>query len=404
MPRSKVQLPEGVRDIIGLEAYAKRRTEQQAREAFLLCGYQEIETPTFEYATVFDGELGDLRFENMMHFFDADGRMLTMRPDFTLPCARVVSALRDSFPTPVRVFYIGNAFGLEHNTGHQRREFSQAGAELMGLGGAQADAEIIMVAHQVLENMGLTSYVLDLGHVGVFKALWKAAGLSRTQADALRGLLDQKNELEALDMLNDLRVEAGIRDQLLKLIDLYGGIEVLSSAREALGVGGCQKALDELESVCQMLGDCGLTNRITIDLGHLTNMDYYTGTVFCALAEGVGSPLLSGGRYDGVLAQFGRPMPATGFAVSVSRVVNALENKGAWASAPPAFLLGANERYMGAALCQAAILRQRGQVVITAVCSTEKELYQRAGELGVMRVLYVDENGVRDLNEGEIRP
>ena len=404
MTTSKVQLPEGVRDIIGTEAYTKRKTEQKAREAFLSCGYQEIETPTFEYASVFDSELGNLRLENMVHFFDADGRMLTMRPDFTLPCARVVSALRDSFPVPVRIFYIGNAFGLEHNTGRQRREFSQAGAELMGFGGAQGDAEIIMVAHQILQSMGLTSYVLDLGHVGVFEALWKAAGLNRLQAEDLRSLINQKNEWEARAMLNDVGVADGLCDQLLALIDLYGGIKVLEDANKILTLDGCQNALRELDCVCRMLKECGLKERITIDLGHLTNIDYYSGTVFCAMMQGVGSPLLSGGRYDRVLSQFGRPMPATGFAVSMSGIISALEDIEAWETPPSPVVLGADEAFMGKALCQAMFLRRQGQVVVTVLCASTQELKEKAWELGATAALYFDGNGVCTMTGKEICP
>ncbi len=394
MPKSKVQLPEGVRDIISEEAYAKRCTEQRARDMFLRCGYQEIETPTFEYASVFDSELGDLRMENMVHFFDADGRMLTMRPDFTLPCARLVSALRDSFPIPVRVFYIGNAFGLEHNTGRTRREFSQAGAELMGLQGAQADAEIILTAVQVLENTGLRSFILDIGHVGVFEALWKEAGLTRLQADSLRSLLDQKNTVEAKDWMDRSRISEPLQKQFLLLIDLYGGMEVLQSAQEMLTAKGCSEILLELKKICDLLAECGLSERISIDLGHLTNMDYYTGTVFRAMADGVGSPLLSGGRYDNVLAQFSRPMPATGFALSISHVLTALENAMAWERRPPVSLfIGSTQEDAGKALCIAAQRRKQGEVVLTIQCATKQAFVDKQKESGAKAALWIDKDG-----------
>ena len=390
MPKSKVQLPEGVRDIIAEEAYAKRCVEQDARDMFLRCGYQEIETPTFEYASVFDSELGDLRMENMVHFFDADGRMLTMRPDFTLPCARLVTALKDSFPAPVRVFYIGNAFGLEHNTGRTRREFSQAGAELMGIEGAQADAEIIVTATQVLEQMGLFSYILDIGHVGVFRALYKEAGMTGKQADALRGLLNQKNAMEALDLMKGMGIDDQMQGQFLLLIDLFGGIEVLEQARQEIFATGCAQTLDELQRVCDMLSECGLRDRISIDLGHLTNMDYYTGTVFRAMADGVGSPLLSGGRYDNVLSQFGRPMPATGFAVSISHVLTALDNERAWKKKPSvSLLIGSADENMGRALCLAAQRRRQGEVVLTIRCNSERELTDLKDEYDAKDAMWV---------------
>jgi ATP phosphoribosyltransferase regulatory subunit len=400
MRLKRVQLPEGVRDIIGEEAFAKRRAEARAREALLRCGYEEIETPTFEYAAVFDG-IGDMRMENMLHFFDADGRMLTMRPDFTLPSARLVSALRDSFPLPVRVCYIGNAFGLEHNTARQRREFTQAGAELMGMCGAAADAEIILVAHQTLEHMGLCSHILDIGHVGVFDALWRAAGLSRAAADGLRTLLDRKDALEASAYLEHLDVDPALGEQFLTLIDLYGGVGVIDDAKRALTAPGCAKALHDLETVCRMLDDCGLTPRIAIDLGHLSNMDYYTGIVFRAMADGVGSPLLSGGRYDNVLEQFGRPMPATGFAIGLSRVLRALELSGGFEKRPGvAAVVGADQQNMGRALAYAKELRASLGVVITAACESEAALFAIQRETGAASTHWIDGAGAWVLGEG----
>jgi ATP phosphoribosyltransferase regulatory subunit len=405
MIRSRVQLPEGVRDIIGQEAFTKRQLETRAREIFMCCGYDEIETPTFEYATVFEEELGDLRMENMVHFFDTDGRMLTMRPDFTLPSARLVSALSSSFPVPVRVFYVGNAFGLEHNTGRQRREFSQAGAELMGFGDAPADAEIIAVADQALQRMGMDSYIFDIGHVGVFNALWKAAGLSGEQAETLRNLLNQKNTLETQALLDSYGVAPTLGSQFLALIELYGGMEVLESASEVLVEKGCAVALDELRSVCAMLTDCGLKDRIAIDLGLLTNMDYYTGTVFRALTRGVGSPLLSGGRYDDVLSTFGRPMPATGFAISISCVLSSLGGQRRCERKPRvSAIVGSPEALMGKALFYAASLRLSKQVVVTALCQTRTELLAKAHEIGADAAVFVDDSGMHVIYSREERP
>lgn len=391
---ANVQLPQGVRDYIGQEAYCKRWAEQRARETFLLAGYQEVETPTFEYDTVFADELGDLRRENMVHFFDADGRMLTLRPDFTRPCARLVSARAQQFDAPVRVFYIGNAFGLEHNTGQTRREFTQAGAELMGASGARADAEILVLAEQLLRGMGLPRFVIDLGHIGVFFGLLQACGLGGAQADRLRSLLDDKNEQEARDYLRVLPVEPALAEQFLLLTRMYGGMEVVQRAKACFRLPACQQALEELQQICDILRDYGLTDCISVDLGLLNNMDYYTGTVFRAMAPGVGTMLLSGGRYDSVLESFGRPMPATGFAMGIGRVLAALQKAGAWQQQRALdVLIGADAGCTGRALALAAQLRGQGRMAVVSFAQTREETVQEAARRQAEQAVWLPASG-----------
>ena len=391
---ANVQLPQGVRDYIGQEAYCKRWAEQRARETFLMAGYEEVETPTFEYATVFEDELGDLRRENMVHFFDADGRMLTLRPDFTRPCARLISARARQFGAPVRVFYIGNAFGLEHNTGQTRREFTQAGAELMGASGADADAEILVLAQQLLRGMGLPRFVIDIGHIGVFFGLLRACRLTGTQADRLRSLLDDKNEQEARDYLRTLAVDPALAEQFLLLPRMYGGMEVVQRAKACFPLPACQQALEELQRICDILRDYGLTDCISVDLGLLNNMDYYTGTVFRAMAPGVGTMLLSGGRYDSVLESFGRPMPATGFAMGIGRVLAALQKAGAWQQQKTLdVLIGAAPGRTGQALALAAQLREQGRMAVVSFAHTWEEVAREASARSVQELVWMEASG-----------
>lgn len=391
---ANVQLPQGVRDYIGQEAYCKRWAEQRARETFLMAGYQEVETPTFEYATVFEDELGDLRRENMVHFFDADGRMLTLRPDFTRPCARLISARAQQFDTPVRVFYIGNAFGLEHNTGQTRREFTQAGAELMGTSGAKADAEILVLAEQLLRGIGLPRFVIDIGHIGVFFGLLQTCGLAGAQADRLRSLLDDKNEQEARDYLRALSVDPALIEQFLLLTRMYGGMEVVQRAKTCFQQPACQQALEELQQICDILRDYGLTDCISVDLGLLNNMDYYTGTVFRAMAPGVGTMLLSGGRYDSVLESFGRPMPATGFAMGIGRALTALQKAGAWRQQRTLeVLVGAEQGRTGQALALAAQLRGQGRIAVVSFAQTWEEMADEATQRQAEQAAWIPASG-----------
>ena len=310
MKTVKAQVPEGVRDVTGQEAFAKRALEQRLQTMFVRSGFEEIITPSLEYAELFEGEVGNLRQDRMIRLFEQDGKMMTLRPDFTMPAARVVSSRAKQSRQPIRVFYRGSAFGLEHDYGQQRREFSQVGAELMGDSGLSGDAEMLSLAAQSMTELGFADFVLDIGHVGIFQCLAKQAGFSEEETETLRSMLDEKNAMEAGAFLQQLGVLKEIQHQCLSLIGLYGGVEVLDKAEEIFYQPCYQSVLKELRLLAAFLQQMGHGNSITIDLGLLPGFEYYNGLVFRGLGAGVGSPIISGGRYDGVLAQFGKPMQA----------------------------------------------------------------------------------------------
>ena len=213
MKTVKAQVPEGVRDVTGQEAFAKRALEQRLQTMFVRSGFEEIITPSLEYADLFEGEVGNLRQDRMIRLFEQDGKMMTLRPDFTMPAARVVSSRAKQSQQPIRVFYRGSAFGLEHDYGQQRREFSQVGAELMGDSGLSGDAEMLSLAAQSMTELGFADFVLDIGHVGIFQCLAKQAGFSEEETETLRGMLDEKNAMEAGAFLQQLGVLKEIQHQ-----------------------------------------------------------------------------------------------------------------------------------------------------------------------------------------------
>ena len=393
MQGNRVQIPEGLREYMGQEAYQKMEVQAQLRKNFRLFGYDEIQTPSFEYAAVFEGQIGFDRQDKMIRFFDTDGRTLVLRPDFTMPVGRMAAARREELPSPARLFYIGSAFGLEHDYGHQRREFTQAGAELLGAADYSADAEMIALAIESMASMGLKQFSVDLGHVGFFMALTAQSGLNRAQAGMLRRMIDSKNTAEAQDYLADMGLSKERMQNLLALIGLYGGQEVLEEANRFGGLQ-CEKALADLRGICKLLTAFGFGGHITIDLGQLPDIDYYTGQVFRGMADGLGYPILSGGRYDGVLGLFGRPMAATGFALGVERALAALDAGGQGTAMPAiACLIGAAPGYESDAYALAAQLRAEGRRAIMALHTGEAELMAEGIRLGAEGIAFCSRAG-----------
>lgn len=391
MKTVKAQLPEGVRDVTGQEAYAKRRLEQRLQAMFVQCGFEEIITPSLEYAELFEGEVGSLRQDRMIRLFEQNGKMMTLRPDFTMPAARVISS-RAASADPVRVFYRGSAFGLEHDYGQQRKEFSQVGAELMGASGLAGDAEMLHLAAQSMTALGFSSFVLDLGHVGIFQCLAKQAGFNEADTKTLRAMLDEKNAREAGQFLQQLGVLKEIQRQCLSLIDLYGGAEVLEKAERIFYQPCYQPVLGELKTLAGFLAQMGHGARMTFDLGLLPGFEYYNGLVFRGLSQGVGSPIISGGRYDGVLAQFGRPMQAVGFAIGMERAMAALKTIGAWPKAPQTdAVVGAAAGCFAEAIAYAQAQRAQGRCVVTSFYTTEEQVKEQAARCGAQAVFFPED-------------
>ena len=394
MKTVKAQVPEGVRDVTGQEAFAKRALEQRLQTMFVRSGFEEIITPSLEYADLFEGEVGNLRQDRMIRLFEQDGKMMTLRPDFTMPAARVVSSRAKQSQQPIRVFYRGSAFGLEHDYGQQRREFSQVGAELMGDSGLSGDAEMLSLAAQSMTELGFADFVRDIGHVGIFQCLAKQAGFSEEETETLRGMLDEKNAMEAGAFLQQLGVLKEIQHQCLSLIELYGGVEVLDKAEEIFYQPCYQSVLKELRLLAVFLQQMGHGNSITIDLGLLPGFEYYNGLVFRGLGAGVGSPIISGGRYDGVLAQFGKPMQAVGFAINMEQAMAALKADNAWPAVPKTDLVvGAAEGCFARAVAFARAKRSEGLRVVLSYQTDKSKVLAQAENEGAQAVFLEESKG-----------
>lgn len=393
------QIPGGVQDYLQAECYHKRRVERALRETFMMSGYDEVETPSFEYYDVYS-ESNALKQERMIKFFDPNGRILALRPDFTMPIARLCATRMEGAELPLRLCYVGSAFGNDADAQSQRREFTQAGVELLGLPGAKGDAEVIALAIVAMKEAGLTDFQIDIGQVEFFRGLMDQVGMNERDAEQLREYVEQKNELAIELMLKNYPMGGEIKSDLQRLPMLYGGPEVLDEAQAISSHPRCRAAIDNLREVYALLEAFGLSDYVSIDLGMVQAIGYYTGVIFKGMTGALGYPLLTGGRYDHLLRAFGRDLPATGFALGVKEILLSLDSQSALRPQPGVqVLVGADASCVSAAYAYAQKLR--GEGIRTAFClgCLPQQVVSQARQLGVPKAAYADANGVRQLIE-----
>ena len=317
--------PAGLTDILVKECELKFKIETAAREVFARHGYHVVQPPMFEYYDVYDAAV--TKAENMFKFFDNNGRMLALRPDLTTSVARI-AATKPLGELPYRIAYSGSAFRNDETfSNDRRREFSQAGIELIGNGGTDADAEVIEIAIEALLKFGVKDFQIDLGHADYYKGLAEIAGLDPIVSDKLRANINDKDFVAIEGILDGIDIDEKLKEVFMELPKMFGGIETAVAAAKNPIIGEKSRAaLENLISVYEILKGKGLDKYISTDLGMVPNLDSYTGIIVKGFAKGVAFPICSGGRYDNLTEKFGKALPATGIAIGIERVMTALSD------------------------------------------------------------------------------
>jgi ATP phosphoribosyltransferase len=321
--------PRGFRDVLLTEAAERRAVARSMGDVFEAWGYGFVETPVVEeYATLEAGAGGSLE-GTAFRLFDLDGSLLALRPEMTLPIARVVASRLVGQPGPHRLCYVADVFREKESLRGEARQFTQAGVEFVGAAGAVADAEVVAVLVEALEGAGLPSFTVGVGTVAVLRALLARSGRdAEWQASVMRAA-HERNLVEIDRLAGDTGLDPAVSEALRAVPRLRGDAGAIERCRAYAAACGCAGAVDDLAETWRLLEAAGVASRASVDFGILRSFDYYTGLIVEAYAPGLGLPLGGGGRYDGVLAAFGAPSPAAGFALSVERVLIALAEQGA---------------------------------------------------------------------------
>jgi len=313
MKRWNIYTPDGMQDILFDRCYIKRDLENRLRKLFLISGYREVETPTVEFYDVFSGDQNLIPQESMFKFTDQQGRILVLKPDMTIPVARIAATkLKDNI-WPVKCCYIGNTFSYNELGGGKQKEFTQAGVEILGIKSPEADAEVIALAVQALQLSGLEEFQIDIGQVDFFRSLMEESGLSPAETEEIRELIDRKDFVGVEHLVNSHAMPHEIKDIVLNLPGYFGSKELIEELERRNITGKALKALDYLKKVLDILDDWGCGKYVSVDLG--------------MVQSNIGFPVLSGGRYDNLIVKFGRDCPATGFSLGVNMILTALERR-----------------------------------------------------------------------------
>ncbi len=373
------QLPYGVADLFFNDAARKRTVERTLAETFTRWGYSEIIPPMFEYYESLAAEAGPQLREEMYRFFDRDGRTLALRADFTIPVARIVGTKLFDRTMPLRFFYIGSVFRYAEPQAGVRREFTQAGIELIGANTAEADAEAIALAMTALHVLGLDDFRFTLGNAAYLRATLCDLELSEADNAALLEAIRRKSAPALARLLDTLRMDAAHQRALAQFPTLWGDVQVLD--RAPCVNDQARAAVERLREVVARLAQFELADWITLDLAEDRGMAYYTGILFEGFVQGLGFAVVSGGRYDNLIAHFGPAIPAIGFAIGVERVMMARRTR---VSIAPEVIA---QEYT----VQVAEARARGQIVELDVLNRdENTLREYARVRGARQIWWRD--------------
>lgn len=382
-----VETPRGFRDFLPEEAAWRSSLSADVQRGFASWGYQPIETPTLEIEQVL--EQGGSSTDRFIALFDSDGRELVLRPDVTLPIARMVATRLKNEVGPFRFRYMAKVFRESESLQGQSREMTQLGIECIGDDGILADAEVITIMVEALEACGLAGFRVSLCSVGVLNALLDAAGGDDDWRRQVLLAYHDSNYVTLDELAASPGIDAAVGRSIAELPRIFGGREAIERCREVIGEIGCTNALEPLEQTWELLEATKVTDHILIDFSVLSSFDYYTGMVMEVYADGFGLSLGGGGRYNTMLESFGRTAPAAGFALSLERIMQALRAQGVTPvrSAVDALVGGADAATV---LAQAARLRSEGKTVCV---SSGDDIVAEAELRGIAQAFIVRDDG-----------
>ena len=356
--------PDGVRDIYGKEYDNIKYVRKTISDCLSSYGYSDIQTPSFEYFDVFSKEVGTIPSRELYKFFDKDNETIALRPDFTPSIARCAAKYFMDEDRPLRFSYIGSTFQNISSLQGKYSEVTQEGAELIGDGSVEADAEMVSLLIESLLKTGLVNFRISVGEVDYLKGLCTEANLSPEEEADLRDLISSKNPIAAADLLKECNISDEMRDKLLRITDTFADHSMLSELEKDAGNNISKKAIERLSSLFELLKIRGYEKYVSFDLGMLSKYQYYTGIVFKAFALGAGSPIAMGGRYDQLLSYFGKDAAAVGFVILPDEVEKLLERQGFAfpdaASVEEIFYKAGDESSYEEAVKKAAEIRSKG--------------------------------------------
>lgn len=388
----KMHTPEGVRDIYNRECETKIAIQKKLSTVLHLYGYQDIQTPTFEYDDVFRKEIGSTSTKELYRFFDREGNILTLRPDITPSVARAAATLFETEDFPIRLCYAGNTFTNHMSYQGRLKENTQLGAELIGLDSIEADAEMLAMVVDGLKRTGLKEFQVNIGHVDFIQSLLEATGLEDDEMDEIRTLINNRNYFGVEEILDNRSVKESVKEAFHILPELMGGPEILESAARIAPSAETRLAVTRLQQIYKLLRLYKAEDHVTFDLSMSGSYGYYTGIIFRAYTYGTGDAVVRGGRYDHLLEKFGKSTPSIGFAIIIDELMSALNRQKISVQTAKRNLLVYTEATEKWAVSLARSFRAKGKNIemLKRETEEEREVYEAYGKRSsIAGILYL---------------
>ena len=381
--------PDGTKDLLFGECDQRSQVTKTLKDLFTAQGYRRVMTPALEFYDVFGRAAKYLPKETMYKLTDHKGRLMVLCPDCTVPVARLTATRLKGMPMPLRLFYNHNIYRMFPELKGKSAEINQVGIELIGGERLRSDLEVVELAARSLDLIGGGKYRLELCHIGYFKAIMNSLDVDEELKEEIRYQIEQKNYASLTDILGEYKDSKAAR-ALLKLPRLFGGAEVFEKAYELFDENGAKESLDYLKGVYEYLQELGLGNKVIIDLGLVNLAEYYTGIIFRGYFQGIGEQVLSGGRYDMLLKEFGEDQCSIGFGINVDMASQKL--KPMPESIPEVLVFAPDMQYMAKAVCHRRELESQGILTENCVFDTMEEAFDYAKMRGIPKVHLVGED------------
>jgi len=320
--------PEGTRDKLFDECAAEKTITNRLRKIFEERGYREVKTPGFEFYDVFASNSNHYPQENMYKLNDSRGRLMTVRPDSTIPIARMTATKLKDSSLPIKLFYAQNVYRQQPELKGKSSEIMQMGLELIGDSSYESDLEMLSMAAESMKKATSGNFRIEIGHVGIYKILMNKLKAGNNDKEKIHRYVSSKNYAALNDILDRFPNNKTIK--ILKALPgLFGGEEALEEAMNL--TEGYDKRLSDMllhmEKIIKSLKKEDLQENVMIDFGLVNQAEYYSSLIFKGYLEGTGEPVLSGGRYDDLFSDFCENYPATGFAINVDLMVSGMIDK-----------------------------------------------------------------------------
>ena len=381
---------DGTKDIHLGECEKRSQVTKNLKDLFTAQGYRRVMTPALEFYDVFGKSAAKyLPKESMYKLTDHKGRLMVLCPDCTVPVARLTATRLKGMPMPLRLFYNHNIYRMFPELKGKSTEINQVGIELIGGEKLRSDLEVVELAARCLSTIGNGKYRLELCDIGYFKSIMNSLDVDEDTKEEIRYQIEQKNYASLTDMLEKYK-DSNAAQALLKLPRLFGGAEVFEKAYELFDENGAKESLDYLKGIYEYLQALGLGDRVIIDLGLVNLAEYYTGIIFRGYFHGIGEQVLSGGRYDQLLHDFGVEECSVGFGINVdlaSQKVKTVEE-----NIPEVLVFAPDTKFLAKAVHHRRELEDQGMLTENCVFDTMEEAFDYAKMRGIQKVHLVGDD------------